>query len=62
MNKIAVIIRLILSVALLYLAYGETGPWTTVILALMFASAEITGFVLKGQAEFMKVRVFDETP
>ena len=41
------VIRLILSLLLIYLAYGETGPWTTLALILIMSGNEMVAFILK---------------
>jgi hypothetical protein len=43
----ALIVRIILTCALLYGVYTETGIWTTLTLGLVFISSEIQGYILQ---------------
>lgn len=45
--EIAVVIRLVLSVALVYFAYLETGVATTILLSLLVAHTEIASLLFK---------------
>lgn len=47
----ATIIRIILSIALLFGVYSETGLWTTIAVALSFLNAEMTALIFKLQRE-----------
>jgi len=48
---ITTIIRIALSIILLYLAYGETGIATTIILFLLLLNSEATALIFKKQRE-----------
>lgn len=43
--------------AVLHEVYGETGPWTTVALALSFLAAEVVAVRRRAQAEVLEVLV-----
>ena len=47
MKKIQIIIRIILTLALIYGAYTETGIWTALSLFLIFIGMEIHGYLIK---------------
>ncbi len=44
---IANIIRIALTIGLLYLVYGETGPWTAAALALITVGLEVNVVLLR---------------
>jgi hypothetical protein len=46
MNKITTIIRIFLTVALLYGVYTETGIWTTTSLFLTAIGLELAGYIV----------------
>ena len=54
------IVRWVLSIALLYMTYTETGPWTTVVLGLLFLYVEIT--VALAAVMYKKMRSAFENP
>jgi lipoprotein signal peptidase len=41
-----IVVRIVLTAALLVMVYRETGPWTTLALALITAGVEAAGFML----------------
>ena len=41
-----IVVRLVLTAALLVMVFRETGPWTTLAMALMGAGLEACGFML----------------
>lgn len=45
--KISEMIRHLLTIVLIYLAYQETGKWTATVLALIFIDSEITSHIIK---------------
>jgi hypothetical protein len=47
MKLLPTILRLLLSAGLLVLAYQETGPWTTLSLALLFLNTELAALGLQ---------------
>lgn len=47
--------RIILIVFLLVLAYGETGPWTTVILAWMAVTNELLAYWMRQANKVFKI-------
>lgn len=51
---ITVLVRLILSGALLWFAYSETGPWTTVVLALWMFANELSAWNVRKLWEAVK--------
>ncbi len=54
--KVSIVIRWILTVALLYGVYVETGPWTTLTLALLFLHTELPSlrdWLLRGRSGFI---------
>lgn len=58
-DRVAVLqlaVRLCIGAALIYLAYPETGPWTTVVLALMLLGVEGNSFLISKQIELEKAR------
>ena len=52
----SLIVRLCGSAFLIYLAYPETGPWTTVVLALLSLGVEGNAFLMSKQIELMKAQ------
>ena len=47
MKKIPIIIRIILTLLMIYGAYTETGKWTASILFLIFIAIEINGHLIR---------------
>lgn len=43
MRIVQLVVRVIISIVLLCLAYNETGPWTTVILTLIMINNDLLG-------------------
>ncbi len=52
MKTMETILRFLLTVELLYLSYGETGIWTTLVLSLIVINNEIQAYVLSRNKEF----------
>ncbi len=56
MKKIPVIIRVILTLALVFAVYVETGIWTAISIGLIFAGVEINTILIKTvRAEWRKL-------
>lgn len=56
MKKIPIIIRIILTLALVFAVYIETGIWTAVSLGLIFAGVEINTILIKTVRAEMRVK------
>jgi len=53
-ERLTAAVRLMLTVALLVMVYRETGPWTTVFLALLALANEVTHYVFQSVTKALR--------